>query len=175
MPVGWFLAPYARRPNYGGRADRYVIVNDLTPQIFADGGFWSETEVLGQHAIVKVRATAATLQAVAGLPGVTRIPVARLDDPLSSLSNAQKNALRNRVQALGYTMSEIQARFPNDLGTYTLRQLLTFVASRRRKVRFDPVSDEVFDDGPEQPVRPVFDVDRDVADTNTAALLGVGR
>lgn len=161
MPVGWFLSPYKAHP-VRPRA-RYCAVNDLTPQIQADGGDWSETEVLGQHAIVKVRAASVTLTLVAALPGVTRIPVARLDDPLSSLSAAQKTAIRNRVTGLGYSLAELQERFPNDLGTYTLRDLLTFVARRRRKVRWDEATASIVDDGVVQPVRPVDEVDAAVA------------
>lgn len=158
MPVGWFIAPYVRRPD-AARVIRYVIVDDLTAVILADGGGWSESEVLGQSAIVKVQASAATLTQVAGLPGVSRIPVAMLDDPLSTLTTQQKTAIRNRVVALGYTIAELQARFPNDLGTYTLRDLLMFVARRRRKVRYDQATDTIIDDGPDQPVRPIDELD----------------
>lgn len=173
MPVGWFIAPY-KRVDRNGRVGRYCIVDDLTPEIWASNGwpqgnvpespeFWSETEVLGQHAIVKVRATNPVLTQVANLPGVTRIPVAALDSPLSSLTGAQKTAIRNKVQALGYSLAEIQERFPNDLGTYTLRQLLHFVASRRRKLRHDKATDSIIDDGPVRPVRPLEEVDATVA------------
>lgn len=158
MPVGWFIAPYVRRAGTR-RPTRYVVVDDLTAVIRADGGDWAETEVLGQAAIAKVRASAATLALVAALPGVTRIPVARLDDPLASLSAGQKAAIRSRVQALGYTLPELAARFPSDLGTYTLRELLAFVAQRRRMVRYDVETDAIVDDGAIAPVRPLDDVD----------------
>ena len=169
MPTAYFLAPYKRQPGEA-RPSRYVIVNDLTRQIWADNGwpagnvpgspeFWSETEVLGQHAIVKVRASAAMLTSVGALAGVTRLPVDRLDDPLSSLTNPQKTALRNRVLALGYTAAEIDAALPNNLGTYTLRDVLGFIATRRRKVRYDAGTDTIIDDGPVQPVRPLGEVD----------------
>jgi hypothetical protein len=163
MPVGWFLVPYKRRPDVF-RVVRYVAIDDLTPAIIADGGVWSEVEVLGQHAIVKVRAASGTLQDVANLAGVQRIPVARLDDSLSSLTNQQKTAIRNKVTSLGYSIAELQDRFPNDLGSYTLRELLLFIASRRRKVRYDVQADAIIDDGDVQPVRPLDDADSDVAD-----------
>lgn len=161
MATGWFIAPYKRRvrPQLSGIV-RYCAMNDFNVQIQAfNGGRWAETEVLGQHAIVKVRASAATMTAIANTAGFTRIPVAALDDTLSSLTTAQKNAIRNKVQALGYTLAELQERFPNDLGTYTLRQLLMFVAQRRRLVRYDAGTDSIIDDGPDQPVRPLADVD----------------
>jgi hypothetical protein len=163
MPVGWFLVPYKRRPDVF-RVVRYVAIDDLTPAIIADGGVWSEVEVLGQHAIVKVRAASGTLQDVANLAGVQRIPVARLDDSLSSLTNQQKTAIRNKVTSLGYSIAELQDRFPNDLGSYTLRELLLFIASRRRKVRYDVQADAIIEDGDVQPVRPLDDADSDVAD-----------
>lgn len=163
MAVAWFLAPYVRRPHRFFGFTRSVAVRDHHAAILADGGTWAETEVLGQHAIVKVRASASTLAAIAVDPGITRIPLAALDDQLASLSTAQKNAIRSRVQALGYSLAELNARFPNDLGTYTLRELLLFIARRRRKVRYDAGSDTIFDDGPEQPVRPLAEVDAAVA------------
>jgi hypothetical protein len=173
MPVGWFLIPYVRDDFVGGsriRPGRRLPIDDLTPTIWADNGFpqgnvpgspefWTEAEVLGQHAIVKVRANVATLQSINAIAGVLRIPVASLDDPLSSLTAPQRNALRDKVLSLGYTLAELQARFPNDLRTYTLRAVLTFIARRRRKVRYDEQSDTIVDDGPEQQVRPIDEVD----------------
>lgn len=158
MPAAWFLAPYKRDASRT-RPTRYCAINDLTPEIRADGGDWSETEVLGQQAVVKVSASAATLASVAALPGVMRIPLARLDDPLSTLLAAQRTAIRNRILALGYTDADITAALPNPIGTYTLREVLQMAASRRRKVRYDQPSDTIVDDGPDQPVRPLHDVD----------------
>lgn len=163
MAVGWFLAPYVRRAG-ARRPTRYVVVDDLTAAIRADGGDWTETEVLGDHAIVKVRASAATLNLVAAIPGVTRIPVGRLDDPLSSLTAGQQQALRDKVLALGYTPAEVNAALPNPIGTYTLRQVLRFVATRRLKPRYDQATDTIIIDGPVQPVRPIEDVDAAVPD-----------
>jgi hypothetical protein len=157
MPTGWFLVPYRRRP--GGRVVRYCAMDDHTPAIRVAGGEWAETEVLGQHAVVKVSGTTEILGELAAAPDVQRIPVARLDDPLSSLTNAQRTAIRNRVLALGYTAEELDAALPGNLGNFTLRQLLLFICRRRRKVRYDAVTDTVVDDGPEQPVRPLDDVD----------------
>lgn len=163
MAVGWFLVPYKRLP-HEVMVTRYCAVDDLTSSIAADGGEWSETEVLGQFAIVKVRASAATLNAVAGLAGTHQIPVSRLEDLMSSLTNQQKTVLRNKVTSLGYSLAEFQARFPDDLSNYTFRDLLEFVARRRRKVRYDRATDAIIDDGPEQPVRSVNLVNSEVAD-----------
>lgn len=146
MAIAWFLAPYDRilAERFPARECR---MNVYTALIAADGGAWAETEVLGNHAVVKVRASAETLATIAADPDITRLPVALLDDPLSSLSPAQKTAIRNKVQALGYTLAEINARFPGDLGDYTLRDVLRFVATRRRKPRYEAGTDSIVLDG----------------------------
>lgn len=158
MPVAWFLVPYKRIVG-SPRPARYCAMDDFTSQVNG----WSETEVLGQHAIVKVNATNAVLTTIAGTAGFQRIPVALLDDPLSSLSVAQRNAIRTKITSLGYTVAELDAAFPGDIRNFTLRQLLQFVARRRRKVRYDQATDSIVDDGPDQPVRSIDDVDTAVA------------
>lgn len=167
MPAAWFLSPYKRRTDRPGIV-RYCAVDDLSDLVAADDGAWSEAEVLGDHAIVKVRASAATLTAIAALPGVSRLPADRRDQSLSSLSGPQKSALRARVSALGYTADEIAAALPGDLGSHTLGDVLDLIASRRRKVRYDPDADAIVADGPDQPTRPVADLDDEVADTAPA-------
>lgn len=154
MPVAWFIVPYKRRP-HPRDVIRYCAMDDFTSQVTS----WSETEVLGQNAIVKVNASNAVLSSISGTAGFQRIPVARLDDPLSSLSVAQRNAIRNKITSLGYTVAELDAAFPGDIRNFTLRQLLQFIASRRRKVRYDTATDTIVDDGVDAPVRPVDDVD----------------
>lgn len=135
----------------------------FTPQILADGGSWAESEVLGQRAVVKARASAQTLTAIAQAAGFTRIPVAALDDPLASLTTGQKTALRQLVLDMGYTAAEIRGALGDDLGQRTLGELLRFVASRRRKVRYDAQSDTIVDDGPEVTPVSIDSVDRMVS------------
>lgn len=160
MAIGWFIAPYKRRSD-PDRVFRYCAMDDFTTQILADGGAWAETEVLGNCAVVKVNASTATLSTIAGTQGFQRIPLQRLDDPLSSLTNAQRNAIRNRILAMGYTSAEINASLPN-LANVTLRQVLHFVTTRRLKPRYDPGTDAIVLDGAEQPVRQVESVDAEV-------------
>lgn len=162
MPIAWFLCPYKRRQS-ADMPTRYCAMDDFTASIFADGGNWSEAEILGGEAIVKVRASDPTLTAINAAPGFLRIPAARLDDPLSSLTGAQKSAILSKAQALGYSLAEIQSRFPNNLGTYTLGDVLRFLASRRLKPRYDVNLDEIVCDGPPQPGHPVEGVDAAVA------------
>lgn len=160
--MAWFIAPYKIRP--GNPRQRYCAMDDFTAQIRADGGDWSETEVLGDCAVVKVKASSATLATINAEPGFQRVPVGRLDDPLSSLSAGQRQAIRNRVLAMGYTAGEVQASLGSDLGGITLRELFQFVTQRRKKPRWDEGTQTIVFDGPIQPVRPIASVDSVVGD-----------
>jgi len=64
---------------------------------------------------------------------------------------------------MGYSIAELAAAFPNDLGTYTLRDLLAFAARRRLRPRYDFNTDTIICDGPVQPVRSIDSVDAAVA------------
>lgn len=156
MPVAWFLAPYKRRAGTIS-PDRYCAMDDYTAS-----AAWTETEVLGNRAVVKVRASEVTLAAINADPDFVRLPKDALDDPLSDLSSGQKAALRNLLLDMGYTLQEIQARFGADLGDYTLRDVLRFMASRRLKPRHDRVNDTIVLDGEAQSCRDVDHVDREV-------------
>lgn len=160
MAVAWFFAPYKRR-DLGSVKSRYCAMDDFTTQIVADGGAWSECECLGDQAIVKVRASSATLTTINAAPGMLRVPLGLLDDPLSSLTAPQRTAIRNRIEALGYTPAEINAAIP-DLSVVTLRDVLKFVLRRRLKPRYDSGTDTIILDGAEQPTRPLEDADGDV-------------
>lgn len=148
MPVAWFIIPYKRRPGNGPRVDRYPEIDDYSADIAVQGGTWRETEVLGDRCIVKVRARLGVLNALNDIPGFKRLPKDRLDDPLSDLSPAIRQALKAEVLDMGYTIAEVQARFGDDLGQYTLRQVLKFMAKRRRSPRYNQPTDEIVFDGP---------------------------
>src|SRR4051812_35504552 len=101
MPVAWFFAPYKKATTKVGDVYRYCAMDDFTLQIVADpehtgGAPWSECECLGDSAVVKVRASQALLDTINAAPGMLRIPVGRLDDPLSSLTGAQRTAIQNK-------------------------------------------------------------------------------
>lgn len=162
MPIGWFIAPYKRLLVGVRGPTRYCAMDDFTTLIWADGGDWTETEILGNRAVVKVRASSTTLTAINAAVGFTRLPKDALDIALSDLTNGQKQALRDEALDQGYTLSEIQDRFPNDLGSYTLGEVLRFMATRRRKPRYDQPSDTIILDGPVQGCRLVDDVDSGV-------------
>ncbi len=155
----WYIVPYNRR-DIGGRPGRYCAMDDYTANITADGGKWSETEILGDYALVKVNASSSTLTTLAGV--FYRLPRDVLSGNISNLSSAKRTALKNKITALGYTTEELQARFGSNFTNTTLRDVLNFVAQKRLKPRYDAQNDTIVIDGAVQPVRPVDDVDKAV-------------
>lgn len=167
MPVAWYLAPYKRGDLPGGRPARYCAMDDFTPQIVADGGWWAESEGLGDHAVVRVRASAATLTLIDGTTGFVAVPKrwVRLLDSLSDMTSGERNQIQNKLLSLGYTQAQIDAALGSTLSQWrqkTLRDLLAFACSRRRKPRYDAATDTIFLDGPDQPTRAVESVVADV-------------
>jgi hypothetical protein len=166
MAIAWFICQYKIDQNRPSR--RYCAMNDFTALIIEqDGGAWSETEVLGGYAVVKVRAAETTLTTIDGTTGFTRIPNnwVALNTTLGSLTTAQRTALLNIVTAMGYTLAEISAALGSNLAgwrTRTLGQLLRFVASKRLKPRWDDVQGQIVLDGILQACRPVAEVDTEV-------------
>lgn len=162
MTIAWFLCPYKRGNPTPWGASRYCAMNDFTAQIRADGGSWSEAECLGDHAVVKVNASDATLTTINAATGFIRIPVSRLSDPLSSLTVAQRNAITTKLQNLGYTLQEIRDALGNDIRQRTLLELLRFVLSRRRRPRYDAGTDSIILDGDILTCKPIELVDAEV-------------
>ena len=140
-------------------------MNDFTSQIRGGGkvvGMWSETEVIGNYAIVKVNATQAVLDTINAAPNFLMIPATRLEDTLTSLTSAKKTQLQNKIVSLGYTLQEMRTALGNDLAAITLRQLLVFIASRRQLVRYDANTDQIISDGPILACKPVTQLDKEV-------------
>lgn len=163
MALAWFICPYKRHNPGVVPPERYCAMDDFTSAIFADGGNWSETEILGDHAIVKVRASSATLTIVDAAPNFLRLPThTNLNDTLGDLTTGQKNAIKNKLNSLGYTNQEITDALPTNWQNVTLRQVLQFAATRRLKPRYDSNTDSIILDGAEQPVRPLDHTNRDV-------------
>jgi hypothetical protein len=138
-------------------------MDDYSALIFADGGHWSESEVLGNRAIVKVKAEPGTLSTIASDPSIVKVPLQLLDDKLSSLTANQRTALRNQLLDMGYTADEVTARFPN-IAKNTLGDILRFAASRRKKCRYDPQADAIVLDGPDQPCKPIDLLESEIGD-----------
>lgn len=163
MPVGLFVAPFQRADHQGtGRVRRESVMHNYNQQIVADGGAWQETEILGQRVIAKVRASGAVLTSIAADPLIVGLPATRLDDPLSTLTVAQRTALRQLALDCGYSTGEFASVFPN-LGQATLGQFLRFLCTRRRKVRYDQATDTIVDDGQVEPVTSIDLIDALVA------------
>jgi len=162
MPIAWYICPYKRRNPGQTPPVRYCAMDDFTTLIETDGGRWAESECLGNHAVVKVRAAAATLATINAEPGFTRLPKDALDDPLSSLTNAQKTALRNLITGLGYSLAELQDVFGSDIGQHTVRGVLAFICQRRLKPRYDVATDSIILDGPVQLPRSLESIEADV-------------
>lgn len=140
MPVAWFICDLTV-PTVGPRAGmpntRDIALLAYVELIRQDGGAWDFVEVLGGRAIARVRASLATLQAIASDPACRRLPADLFTDPLSALTAGQRTALRNELTAMGYSRAELQAALGADLGAVTLGQVLRFAATRRQRARWD--------------------------------------
>lgn len=168
--IGWYLIPYVVGFRADGSPYRYVAIDALTTQIWNDNGyavndgtqgpFWAESEVLGNVAVVKVRASAATHAEIAALPGAFQFPGVNLTDPLTPLTAQQSLAITSKLESLGYTAQEIFSHLPHVLNTYELGALLAVVALRRLQPSgWDPVGQQFVLDGPVQPVVPITALD----------------
>jgi hypothetical protein len=160
MALGWFVCPYSRRNPGEVPAKRYCSVDDFTALVRADGGDWDETEILGDVALVKVRASQATLDLISNAPGVFTIPQKwiNMQDDLSSMTAGERNQISNAVLSLGYSQAELDLAMGSSLAqwqTHVLEDLLVMASARRLKPRYDQPSDSVVCDGPVQPVKDV--------------------
>jgi hypothetical protein len=134
--AAWFVCPYKSVPGMSNA--RYCAMDEFTPEIQSTGGSWSESECLGNHAVVKVTAPDSLLDNIRAAEGFVELPIEFLWKPLSGMPMMQQYVLIGKAQELGYSIEEIQTHFPNDLGTYTLRDMLNFILTRR----YDPAWDE---------------------------------
>lgn len=150
----WFVAPYVRVAPPPRRALANIVhraceIRDFAALIAADGGGMRLFEIAGNKCLVKVKASVATLTLIAAT--YPRIPGALLDDTLGSLTAGQRTALRQLLLDAGYTLQDVNARFP-DLAAATVGDVLRYLAQKpRRKTRFDVATDTIVLDGPDQP------------------------
>jgi hypothetical protein len=150
MPVGWFIAPYDVYDRGDGRPVRRNAPGlRFQAQITADGGTWRDFDLPKGNALVKVRASAATLQAIAAEADITRLPKDLLDSPLADLTVQQRNAIQTKLNELGYSNAEITAALGADLRQRTLREVLRLAARRMTLYRRGPGVAEVLYDGGE--------------------------
>ena len=157
MPVAFYIVPIVRinPPRNGLLADREIALNIDFPQL---SGQWDGLETLGNKAIIKINAiTSDLLQLNAAY---TRILLSRLDEPISSLSATNRTALRNQILDMGYTLQELNEKFPDGIANYTLKDALKFMLTRRIKPRWDETTDEIIYDGVSVPCGNIDDLDR---------------
>lgn len=162
MPTAWFITNY--KIGNRGRVIRYCAMDDFTPQIFGEGGNWTETEVLGSNAIVKVRASQATLDTIAATTGYYRVPLAKIDMTLGQLTQQQRTNIRDKILAMGYTQTEINSKLGSNWQNVTLRQVLKFIATRRLKPRWDADAEAIKVDGIIQNCRSIESVENEIPD-----------
>lgn len=139
MAYGWFICPMQTvdgGPPFPLRLR--CAMDDFTPQINAEGGKWAYTDVLGNVALVKVRASDTLLTTIGGTQGFIRITNKFvLSDTLADLTAVQRNAIQNRLLVMGYTQTEINAAMGSTLAqwqTHTFLDLLNLIAAKRFKI-----------------------------------------
>ena len=97
----WYLCPYDIT-TVGTRTFRTPAISRFIPSVpNADSANWDEAEILGNHVVVKVFAPDATHTLIQAEPDFFLIPVG------ISVPNPQRNAVRTKLNALGYTDTEI--------------------------------------------------------------------
>lgn len=165
MPVAWFVCPYVVEGDGTGwpKWRRRPAFHSLVHKISADGGQWSGAEGLGNFLVVKIRASDATLNEIAALPTVVRLPKNLLSSSLSDLSAAQRTAIVNKLEAMGYTTTEIRDSLGNNIGQKTLGDVLRFAVKRRFTPRWDDGSGKFVLDGDKRPTRSIDLVDDEVS------------
>ena len=156
----WFIVPYKRRLT-DPDPTRYCAMDDFTAQIKADGGGWSETEILGDRALVKVRASVSTIAQLAMV--FTQLPGAGLTNNFSGLLTQEKTDLNSELLLMGYSQAEIDTVLGSDLTNKTLEEFLQFSATRRKKPRYDAQTDTIICDGPDQTCKPVLTVEQEIS------------
>jgi len=149
MATAWYICGYKVHPVRLNL--RICTMDNFTAQISQDAGEWAESECLGDAAVVKVRASHATLATIAGTTGFDRIPWDwLLQDTMVDLSNAQYNVVRGRVRQMGYSDAEIDAGLGANVTawrTKTFIDLLNFICQRRIVPRFDRILQQIIFDG----------------------------
>jgi len=161
MAIGWFICPYLVENNPGRwpKYKRTVPFKHIVAQMNVEGGTWAGSECLGNHIVVKIRASTETLQLVNDIAGVIRLPKNLLSSALSDLTVQQKTVIVNKLRDLGYPISEIREHLGSDISDKTLGDVLRFAVRRRLTPRFDETIGEMVLDGPERPTNSIDKID----------------
>lgn len=126
MPVRWYICPYDTVP-HGPHIGRRCAMHRHIPVVpNATGARWRELEILGNHCLVKVDASLATITVIDADPDFREIPTGTTVPP------ARRAAVQTKLEALGYTAAEIT-------GTgWAVAALRTLLASVRHIVTERP-------------------------------------
>lgn len=154
--IKWYVIPYVRKTN-APRPSRYVAINTYSTQIKSYDGKWQEIEVLGDRALVKVRAPQVVHTQLDAI--YKQFPTTNLDDTIPS---ENRESFKNELLDMGYTLEEIQEDF-ND-GAPTLRDWVKVATKRRRKPRYDSQLDEIIVDGDIVACEPIGNLDMAVVE-----------
>lgn len=150
LRTAWFLVPYGTKELFPGRQVRTLAIDDYTPAIKAAGGDWAEAEVLGNKAIVKVRATATDLTAIANdlRMDLVLLPVSALSDSLGTCTASQRTAMRTMLIGLGYSAAEVDTTMGADWTVKSLADVCRVALTRRLSPRKDANGNIVMDGAP---------------------------
>lgn len=167
MAIAWFLAKFTVINNPSGWPyyRRIEPWREYLADIASVNGVWAGAECLGNHLVAKIRASQETLDAIAALPDVIRLPKNLLSASLSDLTAQQKTVIVNKLQEMGYPLSEIRDSLGNNVGTKTLGDVLRFAAKRRLTPRFDKDQGVMVLDGAERSTKSIDLVDDEVSNS----------
>lgn len=128
MSIAWYICPYdtvIRDEDEEGIIRRPGMSRYIPRVPNADGADWYESEILGNHILVKVSAPTALHVAIQADSNFIEIPVGR------DVSVGSRLALNVKLKTLGYTQQEI-----DDTGWET-KELLELLLSVRSAVRLN--------------------------------------
>lgn len=126
LVTGWFCVPYSPHPRRA-RA-RYVAIDDQTPEIFGCGGAWSESEIAGDRAVVRVRSTSAMLSNLSRrYRNLSETEARRLTPRLATLVHAvraqapslEQRGLLARWRGVGFSLGW---RLPEDVMSWAVKR-----------------------------------------------------
>jgi hypothetical protein len=118
----------------------------FTPIIRADGGQWSEIEMLGNQTLVKVEASDAVLDQIAASSTYIRIPVIEHRKAWGTVEPGLKGQITSLLASAGYDIEQM----PTSKG---MKDMLISMGAKRNRMFLDKVTKE-FIIGPEVPANP---------------------
>lgn len=153
--IAWYIVQYETIEEVGFKYRRVAMCRfrEIDNQ-------WSESEVLGDRAIVKVNAPENVLNELDKV--FFRLPKDDLGSSLYGLTPAERKKLKDELLDMGYSDSEIRAELGDNLSKKTLKEYLDFATTRRLKPRYDKTSNSIVLDGPIQACKSIEMLDREI-------------